>query len=108
MVVVPFSGFASFTEEVTFDNVPLRLTFNWNNRGQFWTVDFRDTDDVLLAAGIKLVIDSELIQDYPDRGLPVGGLSVIDPAGLRERIGRDDLGTETFIVYASEAEVAAI
>ena len=107
-IVIPFAGFASFTEEVTLDNVPYRITFNWNERGQFWTCTIADRDDVILYAGIKIVLDYEMIQDFPDRGLPVGGLSVTDPAGIKIVASRDDLGNEIFIMYSTEEEIATV
>lgn len=108
MIIIPFAGFASFIEEVTIDDTPYKLTFDWNSRGQFWTMIIADRDDNVLFAGIKLVLDYEMIQDFPDRGLPTGGLLAIDPAGIKRIIERDDLGKELFLIYASEEEVATV
>ena len=59
MVTIPFAEFPAFTQEIILDNVPYRFSFNWNTRGEFFTMSIADRDEVKLLSGIKLVMDFE-------------------------------------------------
>ena len=108
MVTIPFAEFPAFTQEIILDNVPYRFSFNWNTRGEFFTMSIADRDEVKLLSGIKLVMDFELIRRYPGRGQPPGELYVIDPSGQLERVGRNDFQDKVSLVYVEENEVATI
>lgn len=108
MIVIPFATFASFTEEVVIDNIPYKLVFNWNHRGQFWTAIWSDTEGNIVYAGMKLVMSHELIIRFPDRGLPSGAVTITDPTRTITRIGRDDMGKLAFLIYATEEEFNAV
>ena len=101
---IPFSEFPSFTQEVVLDNIPFRLTFNWNTRGEYWTMSIEDRDEVKLASGIKLVMNFGLIRRYPGRGLPPGELIAIDPSQQLEKAGRNDFLDKVKLLYVSEDE----
>lgn len=77
--VIPMKDLPSFTEEVVLEGIPYVLKFNWNSRGEFWTIDFYDVEQSPLLYGLKMVSTYELINWYPDRGLPPGYLFVVDP-----------------------------
>jgi len=105
-VKIPFKQFPSFKERVSLDGVAYQLFFNWNVRGEFWTVTFAQTDDTVLAGAIKLVIGIELIGQYPDRGLPPGELEVIDTTGTIDRPGLYDFyDGNVYLRYTPEAEL---
>lgn len=106
-MTIPFKQFSSFIQEVTLDGTPYRIALTWNTRGEYWTLIFRDRENNTLIAGIKLVLDYELIHNYPDRGLPRGHLYVIDTAGSFDRIGRYDFENvrKLSLLYVTEEEV---
>lgn len=106
METIPFKEFPSFIEEITLDNVPYRLFFNWNTRGEFWSLIFQDKENNDLAA-IKLVLEYELISNYPDYGLPPGNLYVVDTTDSTDKIGRYDFVNNRALqlVYVPEDEV---
>lgn len=107
MQIIPFQEFPSFTEEITIDGTPYLLSINWNTRGEFWAIRFQDRERNILAAGIKLVLEYELIANYPDRGLPPGHLYVVDTTGDRSPVGRYDFQNdrELNLLYVPEDEV---
>lgn len=78
-LIIPMKDLPSFTEEIVYEDTPYINKFNWNSRGEFWTIDFLDIQQTPLVYGIKLVASYELIAWYPDRGLPPGQLFVTDP-----------------------------
>lgn len=106
MVTIPFAEFPAFTEEINLDNNPYRFSFNWNTRGEYWSLSTLDRDLVQLLSGIKLVMDFELLRRFPGRNTPPGELYVIDPSGQLDRVSRDDFQDKVSLVYMTEAEVA--
>lgn len=105
MVTIPFSEFPAFSQEIILDNIPFRVSFNWNTRGEYWTLSILDRDENQLASGIKIVLDYELIARYPGRGLPPGEIYAIDTSGELDKIGRDDFQDRASLVYVLEGEV---
>jgi len=108
METIPFKEFPSFTEEITLDNVPYLLSFNWNTRGEFFSLIFQNREGINLAA-IKLVLEYELISNYPDYSLPPGNLYVVDTTDSTDNIGRYDFVNNRALqlVYIPEVEVEA-
>lgn len=106
MVTIPFSSFTAFTEEIILDNTPYRFLFNWNTRGEYWTLSIADRDETPLVSGIKLVMDFELLGTFPGHGLPPGELYVIDPSGELAKAGRNDFEDKVSLIYVEEDESA--
>lgn len=109
MVVIPFSEFPAFTQEVTLDEVPYRFQFVWNFRGQYYTLSIFDRELNPIVQGIKVVVGYELISIYNGADVPPGELYVVDTTDEVERITQDDLINGVVqIVYIPEDEVAAL
>lgn len=108
MVVIPFSDFASFDQEVSLDLVPYRISFDYNVSYGFWTMTVKTRDLVVLAAGIKLVLYYDLFNQLPGRGLPPGRLFIVDTTDEIKKIDRDNIIDPLAIVYLEEAELDAI
>jgi len=105
-VIIPMKNLPSFTEEVTLDNTPYILRFDYNARGEDWYITFTDRDENVIASGIKLLLHYELIHDYPDIGLPKGELWVFDSTDDTSNPGREDFNNERLsLVYYTEDEL---
>jgi len=107
MVVIPFIQYASFFQQVTLDGVPYNYEFNFNGRGQFWTMIIRNTDDDVLVAGIKLVLTYELTARFRHFGITPGETWGVDTSDTLESIGFDDLISNVKLVYVPDAELEA-
>lgn len=105
MLIIPFSGQASFSQEVTLDGVPYRFRFDWNEFSGAWTMSIYDRKLVPLVAGIKIVLDYELIGDYRYRGLPKGEIYAVEKTNTLRKIGRNDLGDLAYLAYVNNGEV---
>lgn len=105
--ILPFKDFASFTEEITLESIPYIFIFNWNSRGEFWEMSIQDRENNFFIAGVKLVVNFEIISDYPDKGLPPGQLWVIDESGSNTPIQYEDFyGDRPLkLVYLTESEI---
>jgi len=105
-VKIPFKDYPSFVERVVLDGTPYRLRFRWNTTGQFWTLQILTAAGVVILAGIKIVLDYELIHDYAWMGGPPGELYAVDPTGELTTIGRNDLPNGTvYLKYIPVAEI---
>ena len=104
--IIPFKDLPSFTEEVTLDNTPYILRFDYNAREGAWSISFYDREQAPLIIGVKLVIFYELISNYPDRGLPPGELWVFDASGNPTPPGREDFVNDRLVLlYYQEDEI---
>lgn len=105
MIRIPFKALPAFREELLIDNVPYIFEFLYNSRASFWTLNIYTIDEVLLIAGIKLVINYELLKQYPARGLPTGSLYVVRENLSMKRLEQSELEQDkAFIVYQEESE----
>ena len=105
MVIVPFSDFASFDEEVSLDGVPYRIAFDYNVRYGFWTLNIKTRDLVSIVSGIKLTLGYQLFDQYPGRSLPPGELFVVDTTDEETKINRDNILEPLALVYIPQDEV---
>jgi len=105
MVVIPFTDFASFEEEVPLDKIPFRVSFDYNVRYGFWTMSFANRDNTLIIEGIKLVTRYNLLDQYQALEVPPGELYVIDTTDEIDKIDRENILDPLALVYIGEDEV---
>jgi len=105
-IIIPMKDIPSFTEEITFDDTPYIVRFDYNARGKDWYISFLNRDNEIIASGIKLLLHYELISSYPDIGLPKGELWVFDSTNNLSNPGRNDFINERLsLVYYSVNEL---
>lgn len=108
-VTIPFfNSLASFEEDVVLDGSSYKLLFEYNIRSDTWTLSVKNLEGTVLIAGIRVVLNFELLRSHPDRNLPPGALIPVDTTEDEERVNRDNLGVITQVVYLTEDEVDAI
>ncbi len=106
MRVIPFKEFPDFTETITLDDVPYRLRFKWNHRGEFWSMRIFENDGTIIASSIRIVLNYEMIASYADFELPPGNLFVTDPSGVVKSIEKLSLSEGTLqLIYVLEDEL---
>lgn len=103
---------ADFKQSVRIDNVLYTLRARWNTSREYWTLDIFDQLGEAILLGQKIVLNTEIIRRYNDPRLPAGFIFPIDITNMNEvmadgeviaRIGRDDIGTNVFLVYEPAA-----
>ena len=105
-IEIPFQDIASYTQQVTLDNVPYILEFSWNDRGNYWYIDISKTDQTSIITGIKLVLNYDILRQHVMPDLPTGQLYIIDTTGDFTKIKRDDFENGRLqIVYVSKDEI---
>ena len=75
------------------------FNLQWNERGQFWSLDLADANGVTLLNGLKLVTGYPLLIQYRNRNLPRGEILCVDTSGENKSPGIDDFGTRILMVY---------
>lgn len=108
-LVIPVSDFASYSEQITLDGQVFLFQFDLNVRGDYWVLQISDIDLNVLISGVRIVLDYELLSQYPGRGLPPGALIAIDTTGEELDANKDNFGpvdTNVSLIYipVSEAE----
>lgn len=108
-VVIPFTNdFSNFSEEVTIDDVTYRLDFIYNNRSGVWSMSVLDLDLNPIISGVALVLNYDLLAQFPGIGLPEGEMYAIDTTEKEEKIDRKNIGPIITLIYLTEEEVASI
>jgi hypothetical protein len=102
--VIPIATLPALALEATLDDVPFRITLAFNYRGGYWTASFYNRDKTPIVEGIKVVVEYELLRQFPGRGMPPGQLLTFDADGS-QKIGETELGTRFPVVYVPEDEV---
>jgi hypothetical protein len=104
-VIIPLFENANFSEAVTLDNVNYILSFKWNTRGEFWTMDIYDGNGEIIAYGFKLVIWYPLTVQHNNVNLPAGTFVLVDPSAATQydETGRNDFvsGRKLELLYVS-------
>ena len=89
-----------FTQETALDGTTYRLTFRWSVREQEWYLDIADTDETVLAGGLKLVEGAFLLRHIVGTTRPPGELYVVGVAT------ETNLGQGAVLLYLDEDEVS--
>ncbi len=107
MLEIPFKNVPSFIEEISLDNSTYKFLFNWNSIASHWTLTVLDQYKNILVAGIRVVLDMDLFEQYVDRNLPRGKLFVVDLSNNYNSISRFDFENERKlkILYIEEGEI---
>jgi hypothetical protein len=106
MIEIPFEPDPLFVETIILDNIPYKFRFMWSTQNQ-WTMSILDRNGSVLIAGVRLVLDIDLLEDHPDLGLPKGKLYVVDYSDNESELGRYDFvnNRQCKIIYFEEGEV---
>lgn len=103
---LPFKDFPAFVERIVLDGDQYQLRFWWNTVGQYWTLQISALNGTVILAGIKIVLNYELIHDFAWMGGPPGALYAIDSTEELTTISRDDLPSgAVYLVYVPEDEL---
>lgn len=77
------------------------LQFNYNETGDFYTVDLLDFDQEPIVLGEKLILNQPLWNDIVDDRLPAPSLVPMDESGNADRVSFDNF-METVFLYIDD------
>lgn len=92
---------ARWSSRFDLDNRRFLFYFSWNTRCNYWELSIYDENDVLLAAGIRLVTLIDLLDLHRRRvkQLPKGELLLVQNSDKVSELSRDNLGIDYSILY---------
>ena len=64
-----------------------------------------DADDVALILGVKLVVETRLLEDYQIDGLPPGDFYVLDTSDAEAECGFEDFGQRCVLLYLEPSDL---
>lgn len=99
LLQIPFQNFSYYRQTVTLDKIPYVFVFKYNTEFDFYTIDILNVDGDLLIAGLKLVLDVDLITPYSNELLPKGKLYCVAKNKNAERIGKNNILTDIALIY---------
>lgn len=104
MLVVPFTSDPAQSFTVQLGDGKYIIDARYNDRSKSWTFDLtRDADQVMLVAGVPLLLGGDLLAPYP---FNIGALTAVDSSQADVEAGPDDLGERALVVWASPLELA--
>ena len=87
--------------DTSFGNYHCSLQINYNEVGDFYTVDLYDIEGKPIILGEKLVYGKRLWSDYTDYRLPSIDLVPMDESGLTRVVNRETFGKTVFLYIDS-------
>lgn len=109
MIAVPIFNNSSFLEKIVLDDKSYTLRFDWNDRGEFYTLNVYDASDTLLIAGRKVSLFVDLLSQFKGTDFPQGMLMIIDPSTTNfSPIIQDDFIDRLYLIYFDRQEINVI
>ncbi|MBC3540663.1 phage baseplate plug protein [Rufibacter sediminis] len=97
--IIPWRDLADFTQDIRLSGEIFSIRGRWNSERGFWTMDIHDKNDAPLLIGQKIVLNTDILMRYRDPRLPPGSIFAVEAAPGITKIGRNDIGTNVFLVY---------
>lgn len=94
--------------EIELDGTEFRLEFRFNPRDDSWYMTMRDTDDVVLRAGIRVVRSWDLLRLWAEATRPDGQILSIDQGVISAPPTLNQLGKDVLLLYFDEAEITEL
>lgn len=79
-VILPIKqdGYPAYDFDVELDGSEYNLDFLWNERDEHWYFTLSDSEGDIIVAGVKIVVDWNLLRKCADARKPPGELIAID------------------------------
>jgi len=81
------------------------FTFNYNESGDFFTVDLFRGDEIL-CYGEKIVYGKPLISAFADERFPKAAIVPLDFAGIRDKVGFEEMESDVFLYVITQEEMS--
>jgi hypothetical protein len=91
-------GYPAYDFEVELDGRAYVCVLRWNEREGSWYLSLLDADRVDIVAGVRVVVDWDLLRRVVDARRPPGVLIAVDTTSAGEP-GLTDLGGRVLLTY---------
>lgn len=92
---------------ITLENTLYYLSFEWNERGNFWSMDILDQDQNYLVCGVRMVTNIDLLVRHKNPSLPKGVFMLLDTSGKNLDPNADNFGLTVLLFYRESITVDA-
>lgn len=97
---IPFNGQGAFQDfTITLEGRAYLLSFNWNTRGNFFSMSISKEDSTPIAEGIAMRLGTALFAKYQLVDLPPGDFFLWDTTGNIVEPSRLDYGQSVKLMY---------
>lgn len=96
----------SYRVGTTLGGTNVVLDLRWNARDAAWYMDMSTEDEVMIRAGMKIVLGAMLGGRVTSALFPPGQLLAVDLTGSGTEATLDDLGVRVQVLFFTYAELA--
>lgn len=109
MQTISFLDANDILTTATLDGTQYKIRMLYNDKGGFWTMSLRTTDNSSLLESVKCVPDYPLLVPYHQPGIPPGELMIVTMDSTIQTVSRSDFAnSKTILCYITEAEINAV
>ena len=90
---------ANYRFKTRIEGVDYTFRFRYGRREDSWFMDIRSSEDVLILAGIRVVVGIDLTQSFKHLPIPQGPILVENLENIFQEPDRDNFGTEVLMLY---------
>ena len=90
---------SAYGQKTTLDSIVYTLSFRWNSRAAQWFMDIATSDDVMIKAGIAIVVKWDLLGKYSDGRLPPGTMYAINIENENVDPTETNFGSDILLLY---------
>lgn len=93
---------------VDLDGVEFKLQFRFIDRDDAWYLTIFDINDVLLRAGIKIVLQWPILRLWQEATRPEGEVLTLNQGNITQPPTLNQLGADVVLTYLDAAEIATL
>lgn len=108
MQTIPLVSDVNYEFDIKLERVSYRFLVTWNSYNKFYTLGIRNLGSGVEFSGIKLVLNTELIQKFASPELPQGALLVLNTDKKKQKIEFGDFENNARLVYIPKDELRGI
>lgn len=106
MITIPVIDANDSLTEVELEGRTYFLRLSWNSEAELWGLSVENANNEIIIAGIALVANTPLLDQYRHLDLPPGDFVALAPDG-QESITRENLPDgDVVLVYVTAEEIA--
>jgi hypothetical protein len=90
---------ANYSMKLDLDGVTYTLSFRYNTRFAFWSMDIADAGETMILSSIPLLLGTIFLNKFPNSNIPQGELFMLNLENENEEATRDNFGIDALLMY---------
>lgn len=96
---IPKLPSSNYEFRIDLEGSTYNLSLKYNKRENRWYLNIKDEQDNPIVMGIKMVLNTSLVERFQDDRLPPGTLFLLNQTDINVDPGLEDFGTEIILLY---------